>query len=259
MIVRSWESLLQGRAESPAAPAVLTIGVFDGIHIGHQRLLREVVANRFGAAPVVGSFRQNPGRVLATRPVPGSLLSPRQKLAKFAGLGVAALVLIDFSPEISTLTGKDFLAVLARAYAIRQLVVGYNFRMGRGRATGVNELGSLLSPFHAELTVVTATLYRERAVSSSRIREAIVHGRFLEARDMLGGEYCLDLAECPVEVHGGTAVLARSGTNQLLPGPGRYRSLLRGEGGDRPAEAEVTAAEIRWPAFTGTAEIVFSE
>lgn len=253
MNIRSWDSL-RGWS-GPRAPAAVTIGVFDGLHVGHQRLIAAVVGNRLGAVPVVGSFTQHPGRVLGTRQVPGSLLSFAQKLRRFEELGVGELVLIDFSPEISTLTGEEFLAALARAFDIRQLVVGYNFRMGRGRATGVSELESLLAPFQAELTVVPPAVYRDQVVSSSRIREAIVRGEFLEAREMLGTEYRLDATEAVTR--GGVTSLEASG--QLLPAPGRYRALLRGEGGERRVEVTVTAEAARWPAQAGVREVVFNE
>jgi riboflavin kinase/FMN adenylyltransferase len=259
-----WERLQTASAGLPPAalgPVALTIGVFDGIHLGHQRLLREIAADPAEAAPAVCSFRQNPGSVLGTRPVPGSILSLPQKIRKFAAFGVQFLVLIDFSVEISTLTGEDFLAVLGRAFDIRRLVVGYNFHMGRGRATGVGELESLLKPRSTRLTVVPAEHHSNRVVSSSRIRESIVHGRFQEAREMLGGEYCLDLEGLQPEGEGSVARLAGSRVGQVLPAPGSYRAALRGEGRSASARVTITGEAIEWESRQGfrVTEICFSE
>lgn len=258
MTVLPWEGLAPHRD----LPSALTIGVFDGIHLGHQRLIREIVSDSPGTAAVVCSFRQNPGSVLGTRPVPGSILSLRQKERKFAGLGVRYLVLIDFSLEISTLTGEDFLAVLERAFDVRRLVVGYNFHMGRGRAMGIRELESLLSSVRPQLTVVPATYHRNRVVSSSRIREAIVHGSFPEAREMLGGDYCLDLEDLEPALRGGVASLPRARIGQVLPQEGSYRAqLCGGEGARRLAQVALTGDAVQWDASTGirVSEICFSD
>jgi riboflavin kinase/FMN adenylyltransferase len=245
LTVLPWESLAPHRDP----PSALTIGVFDGIHLGHQRLIAEVVGGSPGTVPVVCSFRQNPASVLGSRHVPGSILSPRQKERKFAALGVRYLVLIDFSTEISTLTGADFFAVLQRAFDIRRLVVGYNFHMGRGRATGIRELESLLRSAHTQLTVIPAAHHRNRVVSSSCIREAIVHGRFQEAREMLGEDYCLDLEDAgPL---GAAASVDRRRIGQVLPAAGSYRAELRGERGRLPARVTVTADAVEWDASAG--------
>ena len=259
MTILPWERLSAGGGQQP--PVALTIGVFDGIHIGHQRLLREIASDPAGASPAVCSFRQNPGSVLGTRPVPGSILSLPQKIRKFASFGLRFLVLIDFSAEISRLTGEDFLAVLERAFDLRRLVVGYNFHMGRGRATGVGELASLLDPGRTQLTVVPAAYHGERIVSSSRIRESIIHGRFQEARLMLGGEYCLDLEGLEPETDGRVARLAGSRVGQVLPAPGSYRAELRGEGRSGTALVEVSSEGISWEPRQGfrVTEICFTE
>ena len=257
MIVIPWEGLAAHRGP----PSALTIGVFDGIHLGHQRLIGEIVSASPGTMPVVCSFRQNPGSVLGTRTVAGSILSFRQKERKFEALGVRYLVLIDFSIEISRLSGADFLAVLQRAFDVHRLVVGYNFHMGRGRDTGIRELESLLSSASTQLTVVPAAYHRKRIVSSSRIREAIVHGRFQEAREMLGGDYCLDLEGVEPLLRGGVSSLDSERIGQLLPAPGSYRGQLRGAGLTRPARVTISAEAVQWDASVGgpISEICFSD
>jgi FAD synthase len=239
----------------------LTIGVFDGIHLGHQRLIAEIVSRSPGTVPVVCSFRQNPAGVLGSRSVPGSILTLRQKQLKFESLGVRYLVLIDFSIEISTLSGADFFAILERAFDIRRLVVGYNFHMGRGRATGIRELESLLSPARTRLTVVPAAYYRKRVVSSSRIRDAILHARFREAREMLGEDYRLDLEEAQPVLRGGMASVDRGRIGQVLPPVGSYRAELRGAGFHSRTLVSLTADALEWDSSAGrrVSEICFSD
>ncbi len=256
MTVLAWENLAPQRGE----PCALTIGVFDGIHLGHQRLIAEVVSGSPGTVPVVCSFRQNPAAVLGSRPAPGSILTLRQRCRKLETLGVRYLVLVDFSIEISTLTGADFFAILERAFDVRRLVVGYNFHMGRGRATGIRELESLLRPARTQLTVVPAAYHRNRVVSSSRIREAIVHARFLEAREMLGEAYCLDLEGKEPLWRGPLARLERGLLGQVLPPEGTYRVQLRGGGGTKPGRLTLTGEALEWEASAGpVSEICFCD
>ncbi len=195
--------------------------------------------------------------------MPGSILSLRQKERKFESLGVRYLVLIDFSIEISTLTGADFFAVLQRAFDIRRLVVGYNFHMGRGRATGIRELESLLSSARTQLTVVPAAYHRNRVVSSSRIREAIVHGRFQEAREMLGGDYCLDLEEASSRCCAGRSPpWTASASEQVLPARGQLpRASCAAQGWRGPARVTLTADAVEWDASAGwrVSEICFCD
>jgi FAD synthase len=247
LIIVPWEALVSG-LPGARQPIALTIGVFDGIHIGHQRLLAEVVHNNIEALPVVCSFRRNPGEVLGTRPLPGSILSHRQKMLKFERLGVLQLVLIDFSHEIGKLPAEDFLAVLERSFDLRKLVVGYNFRMGRDRTTGIQELVSRFSPSETELTVIPAAHYQDRAVSSSRIREAILQARFDETRQMLNGPYCLDLAGEALELSGRRTGLARKKIVQVLPQDGTYRALLRSSRGEMPVEVTIDGESVTWEA-----------
>jgi riboflavin kinase/FMN adenylyltransferase len=258
MIIVPWENLA-GASTEDRQPAALTIGVFDGIHIGHQRLLAEVVHNNVGAQAVVCSFRRNPGEVLGTRPFPGSILSHRQKMLKFERLGVQQLVLIDFSTEIGKLPAEEFLAVLERSFDLRKMVIGYNFRMGRDRSTGIQELVSRFSPSETELTVIPAAHYQDRVVSSSRIREAILQARFDETSRMLNEPYCLDLEGEAPEVSGRRAGLSRSRIGQVLPRHGAYRALLRSSRGEMPVEVTIDGERVTWdsdPEFHET-EICF--
>jgi riboflavin kinase/FMN adenylyltransferase len=260
MIIVPWETLAPGSPGSTArAPVALTIGVFDGVHIGHQRLLAEVVHNNVAALPLVCSFRRNPGEVLGTRPLPGSILSNRQKMLKFERLGILQLVLIDFSPEIGKLQAEEFLAVLERFFDLRKLVIGYNFRMGRGRTTGIQELVSRFSPSETELTVIPAAHYQDRVVSSSRIREAILQARFEETSQMLNEPYCLDLVGTGRQRSGPRTELARKEISQVLPREGTYGALLRSSTGETPIEVTIDGERVVWqaaPDVNGT-EICF--
>jgi FAD synthase len=133
--------------------------------------------------------------------------------------------------------------------------------MGRGRATGIRELESLLRPARTQLTVVSAAYHRNRIVSSSRIREAIIHARFQEAREMLGESYRLDLDETEPVLRGEVASVERRLIGQVLPAEGSYRAELLGGGSTVPARVTLTADRVEWDASAGrrVSEICFSD
>jgi riboflavin kinase/FMN adenylyltransferase len=219
--VVDWKELSEEK--SPLFPVALTIGTFDSLHVGHQRLIRCVVDNGYEAIAAVCTFQQNPASVLGSRPFSGNILSLAQKIEKLEGLGVALVVLIDFSPEISKLTGKSFFKLLASHLDVKKLVVGYNFHMGKGRDTNAQELVGILTGSGTELEIVPATMYHEKVVSSSRIRTLVQQGRFTEVKDMLSDDFRLDLREVPIHRCQDGCRMHRSDIEQVLPRTGEYQ------------------------------------
>jgi FAD synthase len=259
MRVVDWKDFTE--ENGPPTRAALTIGTFDSLHVGHQRLIRGVVDNGYGALGVVCTFHQNPALTLGGWPFSGSILSLAQKINKLKALGVALVVLIDFSAEFSKLSGKRFLDLLASRLDIKKLVVGYNFHMGRGRDTNAQELVNLLSGSQTELEVVPAATYQEKAVSSSRIRESILQGRFREVKDVLRDDFRLDLIETSIHRQGGGSWVRRSEIHQVLPKIGEYRVLFSTENAGFPGSLCIEEEQISWQReFAGTEiEIRFLE
>jgi riboflavin kinase/FMN adenylyltransferase len=259
MRVIDWKDFTKGT--SPPKQVALTIGTFDSLHVGHQRLIREVVDNGCGALGAVCTFHKNPALTLGSRPIRGSILSLTQKINKLEALGVALVVLIDFSAEISKLSGKRFLNLLADRLDIKKLVVGYNFHMGRGRDTNARELVDMLAGSQTELEVIPATRYQEEVVSSSRIRESILQGRFQEVKDMLKDDFRLDLSETSICRSGGSSWVRRSEIHQVLPRRGEYRVLFSTESTGFPGILCIEDEQISWQReFAGTEiEIRFLE
>jgi riboflavin kinase/FMN adenylyltransferase len=218
--VVGWKELAE---ENSPLPVALTIGTFDSLHVGHQRLIQGVVENSCEAVAAVCTFEQNPASVLGSRSFPGSILSFPQKIDKLEGLGVALVVLIDFSPEISKLSGKSFLELLSSHLDVKKLVVGYNFHMGKGRDTNAQELVGILTGSGTELEIVPATMYRNEVVSSSLIRTLIQEGRFAEVKDMLSDDFRLDLREASIQRRYGNCLVRRSDIGQVLPRIGEYQ------------------------------------
>ena len=231
MKIVEWDDLL-GKKDGFKGPVRLTIGVFDGVHLGHRRLLREITGSGArqnavgttpaGHTPVVVTFRN---RLPASKGgLPGQLQTFRQKVRCLEALGVGGIVAIDFSEQLSRLSGKTFIRVLRENLTIEKIAVGYDFRFGRDRDTDSQSLRNLMGA-DTEVSVVDPLFHGGEAVSSSRIRTAIRDGRLELAAEMLAAPYSLDISDIKAEksLLEKRAIKARkSDIRQCLPKPGCY-------------------------------------
>jgi riboflavin kinase/FMN adenylyltransferase len=218
----------------------MTIGVFDGVHRGHQALIEKVVGRAPQAVPTVVTFRQYPKQVLRPGEYQGDIVTLDRKMIIFESLGVELVILIDFSREFSKLDGRDFIGRLKSRGGMRFLVVGGNFRCGCGLDTGAAEIKALFPPAEVIPPIMEGGL----PVSSSRIRGAVSGGGLETAALLLGRRVEIDLAGLsPCPGPGGIFYETRS-HYRLLPPPGRYRFL---ENGGTEAEVLITGEGIVVP------------
>ncbi len=249
MTVMSWEDLIR-RAPPLDRPVRLTIGVFDGLHLGHRRLMEEIAAGPAEGVPLVITFRGGPAVRYKPRPFPGFILSYPQKLDRLAMLGVGAVVAIDFSEELSNLSGEDFVGLLRENLTIQKIVVGQNFRFGKNRNSGTDDLKGMLSDSRIEVTVTEPVYWGGGMVSSSRIRQSLERAEFADARSMLAIAYALDVSGVARElVDDRTARFARADITQVVPPVGSYK--VRGEG---PAGAREALLTVQSDWLTMTAD-----
>jgi riboflavin kinase/FMN adenylyltransferase len=244
MRVLSWEDF--AGAAMPEEPGeerlrALSIGVFDGVHRGHQRLIEKILRHgrENSRIPLVITFRQNPRRVLAPASWHGDIYSLRQKIALLESLGVEEAVLIDFSGDFSRISGKEFVDLLKKRCKIGYLAVGENFRCGYRLDTGAERLGELVSP-GVEFEAVPPLRAGGHPVSSSRIRRAISEGNMGLAAELLGRPFALDLEGLPVSKTGGVFSWDLRAASRIVPRPGRYPVLLRQSASDKGIQAEVS-------------------
>ena len=241
MRVVPWTELCAGQQKIDGRVR-LTVGVFDGLHLGHRALLNGIIRSPGPATALVVTFSRNPQQVLAPGRFPGLILSYRQKLARLAELGVDATVVIDFSDEMSNLSGKAFISLLRENLDIEKIVVGENFRFGRSREAGSGDLKKMLFNTGIEVQVSQPVLKDDAVVSSSRIRKTIQEADFAEARAMLLADYILDLRGVAGRKKGaGTMLFERSDIQQVLPAAGRYGVRCDHDGTSCDAELDVLA------------------
>lgn len=172
-----------------AAPVALAVGMFDGVHLGHQTLLKtaKAYAENHGGAPWVLSFDSHPLRVLDPESAPRMLCTTGQKLELFADAGMAGCLLLSFTPSFSRISADDFLTRLRGAMpSLGAVVSGENWRFGHRARGDVSLLKAMAAELGFEALVPTPVMWRDVPISSSRIREAIRLANLSEARSMLG-------------------------------------------------------------------------
>lgn len=173
---------------------VVTIGNFDGVHLGHQavlRLVRERVQLHRGTV-VVLTFDPHPLRVLAPTVTLRFLCDPADKLALLEAAGVDVVVRLPFTQEFAAQTAEEFMArVLRDGLGTRELFVGQNFRFGKGRAGTINTLMEAGPRMGFSVQAIAPVVVGGGPVSSTRIRDLVQAGRVSEAAALLNRPYVL--------------------------------------------------------------------
>lgn len=206
----------------------LAIGVFDGVHLGHQQIIRQTIADahQHDAMAVIVTFDKHPNAVVAPDRVPPQIFSRPQKLRAIEALGADALLEIPFDESFSEKTGEVFIRDMVRDLGkIHSICVGADFVFGHKRSGNVALLKTLGAELHFQVHGLAAVALDGEVVSSTRIREAIRAGNFDEASQMLGRPY----AVCGMVVKGdqighelGFPTANLDVTNLILPPNGVY-------------------------------------
>jgi riboflavin kinase/FMN adenylyltransferase len=169
--------------------SVVTLGNFDGIHLGHQALLRHTVeeAKRLGYPSIVLTFEPHPLKVLAPERAPRLLLTYQDKLDLFQAYGVDIVIAQRFDRQFASITAEDFVRrFLVGRLRTKKLWVGRDLRFGQGRKAGTEDLMRVAPEVGFQVGVVEPILSNGVRISSSRIRELIEAGGVDEVQPMLG-------------------------------------------------------------------------
>jgi riboflavin kinase/FMN adenylyltransferase len=175
-----------------ARPAVLTLGVFDGLHLGHQLIISRVVerARAAGAVPTVITFDPHPRAVLHPESAPPLLQTFDQKVEAFGVLGVEQVIVVRFTREFARVSAEEFLRdVVHERLQAREVYLGRGFAFGRNREGDIDLLRRVSRELGFAADEVPEVRLRGQRISSSRIRELLAAGRVNLARRMLGRPY----------------------------------------------------------------------
>jgi riboflavin kinase / FMN adenylyltransferase len=175
--------------DAPAAGRVAAIGVFDGVHRGHQEILRRAVeaARAADASAAAVTFYPHPDAVLHRRTAPPELTPLARKAELLEGLGIEEVIVVPFDKAFARLTPASFCgAVLSDHLGARAVFVGQNFRFGHGGAGTPEDLLQYGRAHGFEVMAVPLTTQDGEVISSTRIREALREGRVADAARLLG-------------------------------------------------------------------------
>jgi riboflavin kinase/FMN adenylyltransferase len=221
------------------SPSALTIGNFDGVHIGHQHLLRTTgdFAKSIGASPTVLTFDPHPSRVVAPERTPRLLTTIDERCAWMAEQGIEQVLVLPFTLEIARLTPEEFVRdILVNALRAKIVLVGENFRFGHKQSGDTKVLAALGAQYGFEVWLVEPVTCRGQVVSSSGVRKFIDAGEVGMAWRFLGRPYSI----AGDVVHGRgvgskqTVPTLNLGTSaELLPGNGVYVTRTREIGSAR--------------------------
>jgi riboflavin kinase/FMN adenylyltransferase len=175
-----------------ARPCVLTLGVFDGLHLGHQAIMRKVVerAKATNSAATAITFDPHPRAVLHPETAPPLLQTLDQRLANLEVLGIDQSIVIPFSKEFASQPAEDFLnATIHDRLHAKEVYLGKGFAFGRERGGNIDLLRTMSKELGFVADEVDEVTLRDNRISSSAIRKLLLDGRVNLARRMLGRPY----------------------------------------------------------------------
>ena len=235
--------------------SVIAIGNFDGIHLGHQRVLEFTIARakEYGAVATALTFEPPPLKILRPDTAPLRISTNQQRMEWFGALGMDAAVVLPFTKELAQLSAEEFVEqILVGELQVKAVVVGDNFRFGHRQAGDVKFLRELGMRIGFEVVVHTPVMLDGQIVSSTLIRKQIQEGDVTHAARLLGRPFVLT-----GEVMPGTGMgrkftfptMNLKAEQELLPAKGVYitRTVLEGE---PSSHRSVTNVGMR-PTFNG--------
>jgi riboflavin kinase/FMN adenylyltransferase len=176
-------------------PTVVTLGVFDGLHLGHQAIVRQVVERALlvNATPTLITFDPHPRQVLKPDTAPPLLQTFQQKMEGLKNLGMGQVVVIPFNNELSQLTAEEFVRrYLVAGLDAREVYLGKGFAFGRNRQGNIELLRQLATQYDFSAAEVPEVRLRQHRISSTMIRRLLKAGRVNLARRMLGRPYGIE-------------------------------------------------------------------
>jgi riboflavin kinase/FMN adenylyltransferase len=177
---------------SSTKKSIVTIGTFDGVHIGHKKILEKVIQNAVAqdCESVVLSFFPHPRMVLQADSDIKLLNTVEEKILLLEKAGIDNIIIHPFSQEFSRLTAEEFVkTILIDRLNIQKIIIGHDHRFGRNRTADIDDLIQFGEKYNFEVEQISAQEINEIAISSTKIRNAIIDGNVSLAKNYLGYNY----------------------------------------------------------------------
>ena len=175
-------------------PTIVTIGTFDGVHIGHQKILGQITksARDLNCESLVLTFFPHPRMVLQEDTEMKQLNTLNEKIGLLDNLGIDNLVVHPFDKEFSRLTAEEFVKeVLVDVFKIKKIIIGHDHRFGRNRTANIDDLIDFGETYGFEVEQISAEEINEVSISSTKIRNSLLEGNIELATTYLGYNYSL--------------------------------------------------------------------
>ncbi len=181
-------------AFKPKNKTIVTIGTFDGVHLGHQKILEQIItaAKSSDSESLVLTFFPHPRMVLQEGSEMKQLNTLNEKISLLENLGIDNLVVHPFDKDFSRMTAEEFVKeVLVDTFHLKKIIIGYDHRFGRNRTADINDLKTFGETYGFEVEQITAKQINEVSISSTKIRTALAEGNIERANEYLGYPYSL--------------------------------------------------------------------
>ena len=175
-------------------PTIVTIGTFDGVHLGHKKILAQITKSAYdlNCESLVLTFFPHPRMVLQEDTEMKQLNTLNEKIELLDNLGIDNLVVHPFDKEFSRLTAEEFVKeVLVDVFKIKKIIIGHDHRFGRNRTANIDDLISFGETYGFEVEQISAEEINEVSISSTKIRNALLEGNIELATTYLGYNYSL--------------------------------------------------------------------
>lgn len=174
---------------------ILTLGTFDGVHVGHQKIIQKLIQNAsdYNCESLILTFFPHPRMVLQEGSDIKLLNTINEKSILLEKMGLDNLVIHPFDKEFSTLTAEEFVkTILVDALNIQKIIIGYDHRFGRNRSANIDDLIVYGKQYNFEVEQISAQEIDDVSISSTKIRNAILDGKMALANEYLGYNYVIN-------------------------------------------------------------------
>lgn len=178
----------------PRTPSVVTIGTFDGVHLGHQKIIQRVVnsSKEQAGVPSVFTFFPHPRMILQPHTAPKQIQTIDEKIALLQSLGIEQVIIQPFDQNFANLSAEDFVKnILIQKLQVCKIIVGYDHHFGKNRTANIQDLRLFGKKYHFEVEEISAKDIDEVTISSTKIRKALETGEIKTANLYLGHPFSI--------------------------------------------------------------------
>jgi len=211
----------------------IALGSFDGLHLGHMRLIKECInlAKKNNGLSMVFTFKNHPLTVINPDKAPKLLMDNDNKASILRSVGIDILSLVDFNRELMETSAEDFIENLVNNFNLGGVVVGFNYRFGHKNQGDVNLLRELSIKYNFTVKIMDPLESNEQLISSSRIRTLISEGNIIEANKMLFKSFVISGRVIPGKQLGRTLGYPTANIDIdekfIIPNAGVYYTVVR--------------------------------